>query len=98
MEKREEEALALKRALRSKDIIAEVIKFSAIWEASLDSYLAIEFGGTTVRYDDFIESIAPNLSFARKIEIFQKMTFQRRTKSHSGIVKTLTRLRKIRNH
>ena len=97
MKKRTDEAFALEKALRSNDIIAEVIKFSAIWEASLDSYLAIEFGGTTSRYDDFIELIAPNMSFARKVEVFQKMTFPRETKSHSEIVATLTRIRKIRN-
>ena len=98
MKKREEEAKMLEDALRSNDIIAEVIKFSAIWEAGLDNYLAIEFGGTTERYDDFIELIAPNMQFARKIEIFKKMSFPHQTKSHSGIVKTLTRIRKIRNH
>jgi hypothetical protein len=98
MKKREGEALALEQSLRSNDIIAEVIKLSALWEARLDSYLAIEFGGTTVRYDDFIELIAPNSSFARKIEIFQAMTFPRKTKSRSGIVTVLIRIRKIRNH
>lgn len=97
MKKREQEAIALKEALRSNEIIAEVIKFSAIWEASLDSYLAIEFGGPTTRYDDFIELIAPNMSFARKIEVFKGMEFPRKTKSHSGVVTALTRLRKIRN-
>jgi hypothetical protein len=97
MKKKEQEALALEEALRSNDIIAEVIKFSAIWEASLDSYVAIEFGGTTARYEDFIEFIAPNMPFSRKIELFQKMTFPRETKSHKGIVTTLTRIRKIRN-
>jgi len=97
MQKREEEARALEAALTSNDIIAEVIKFSAIWEASLDNYLAIEFGGTTSRRDDFIELIAPNMSFARKIEVFQNMTFPRQTKSHAGIVASLTRVRKIRN-
>ncbi|MCP5016953.1 MAG: hypothetical protein GY938_17045 [Ketobacter sp.] len=98
MKKREEETEKLKEALQSNDIIAEVIKYSAIWEASLDRYLAIEFGGTNERYDDFIELIAPNMTFSRKIEIFHKMTFPRQTKSHVSIVQTLTRIRKIRNH
>ena len=97
MKKREQEARALKATLQSSEIIAEVIKFSAIWEASLDRYLAIEFGGTNVRYDDFIELIAPNMTFARKIEVFRYMTFPRKTKSQSGIVASLTRVRKIRN-
>lgn len=74
MKKTEEEALAIQMALESNDIIAEVIKFSAIWEASLDNYLAIEFGGTTKRYDDFIELIAPTMSFAQKIETLKTMS------------------------
>lgn len=98
MKRVEEEARQLTEALSSNDIIAEVIKFSAVWEAALDSYLAIEFGGTTARYDDFIESIAPNLSFARKIEIFKSLSLIGKSKSHSGIVSTLNRVRKIRNH
>ncbi|ULQ46501.1 hypothetical protein JN531_015550 [Flagellatimonas centrodinii] len=98
MKKAEDEALRLKEALSSNDIIAEAIKFSAVWEATLDSYLAFEFGGTTARYNDFVEFIAPNLSFARKIEIFKSLSLVGKTKSHSEIVSTLNRVRKIRNH
>lgn len=98
MKKVEEEARQLTDALGSNDIIAEVIKFSAVWEAALDNYLATEFGGTTTRYDDFIEFIAPNLSFARKIEIFKNLSLVGKTKSHSEIVSTLNRIRKVRNH
>lgn len=98
VKKSEEEALRLKEALRSNDIIAEVIKFSAVWEATLDSYLAFEFGGTTARFDDFVEFVAPNLTFSRKIEIFKSLSLVGKSKSHSEIVATLNRVRKIRNH
>lgn len=98
MKRVEEEARQLTEALGSNEIIAEVIKFSAVWEAALDSYLAIEFGGTTARYDDFVEFIAPNLSFARKIEIFKNLSLVGKSESHSEIVSTLNRVRKVRNH
>ena len=97
MKKRENEARKIQDALQSNDIIAEIIKFSAIWEASLDRYLAIEFGGTTKRYDDFLEYVAPTMSFAQKIEALKKMSFHRTIKSHANIVSSLTRVRKIRN-
>jgi hypothetical protein len=84
-------------ALTSNDIIAEVIKFSATWEAALDNYLAIEFGGTSARFGDFIELVAPNINFDRKIEALRKMSFPRETKSRTKIVTTLSRIRKIRN-
>jgi len=97
MRKTEKEALEIQVALQSNDIIAEVIKFSAIWEASLDNYLAIEFGGTTKRYDDFIELIAPTMSLSQKINTLKKMTFHRPMKSHTNIISSLTRIKNIRN-
>ena len=96
MRKSEKEAEDIGNALRSNDIIAEVIKMSALWESHLDYFLAIEFAGPK-RLDDFIDLVSPCMSLAQKIEALKKMKFHRQMKSHSNIVESLTRIRKIRN-
>ncbi len=96
MKQTEEEAAKIEEALKSNDIIAEVIKMSAWWESSLDMFLAIQFAGPR-RIDDFIDLIAPCLSLSQKIEALKKMKFHRPMKSHANIIESLTRIRKIRN-
>jgi hypothetical protein len=96
MYKSEAEAKKIVEALKSNDIVAEVIKFSAWWESSLDIYLAIEFSGPN-RIDDFLNLVAPCMSMAQKIEALKRMKFHKPMKSHSNIIDSLTRVRKIRN-
>jgi len=72
MKKTEKEAAEIEEALKSNDIIAEVIKMSAWWESSLDMFLAIQFAGTQ-RIDDFMDLIAPRMSLSQKIETLKKM-------------------------
>ena len=61
-----DEAEKIEKALRSNDIIAEVIKLSASVDFKLDLYLGIQFGGP-LRIDDFLKFIAPRLALAEKI-------------------------------
>ena len=91
-----DEAEKIEKALRSNDIIAEVIKLSASVDFKLDLYLGIQFGGP-VRIDDFLEFIAPRLALAEKIDILKKMKFHRAMKSHANIIESAERIRRIRN-
>ena len=94
MEKNQREQL--EKALRSNDIVAEVVKLAAVVDFHLDLYLGIQFGGP-VRIDDFMEHIAPRLPLAVKIEILKKMKFHKPMKSHSNIIESAERIRRIRN-
>jgi len=96
MRNSDEEARKIADALESNDIVAEVIKFAAWWESSLDLYLAIEFSGPK-RIDDFIELVAPCMSLAQKIDVLKNMKLHKPMKSHSNIVESLSRVRRIRN-
>ena len=92
MNEREE----LKKALRSNEIVAEVIKLAAGLDFKLDLYLGIQFGGP-LRIDDFMEHISPRLPLAVKIEILKKMKFHKPMKSHANIIESAERIKRIRN-
>jgi hypothetical protein len=93
---RQDEIEKISSALRTNDIIAEVIKLSADVEFKLDLYLGIQFGGP-LRIDDFLDLIAPAMTLATKINVLRKMKFHKAMKAHANIIDSAERIRRIRN-
>ncbi len=93
---RDDEARQIAEALKSNDIIAEVIKLSAMVEFKIDLYLGIQFGGP-LRIDDFLDLIAPAMTLAQKVNALKRMKFQKPMKSHQNIIESAERIRRIRN-
>ena len=93
---RVDETERIASALRTNDIIAEVIKLSADVEFKLDLYLGIQFGGP-LRIDDFLDLIAPSMTLATKINVVRKMKFHKPMTAHTNIIESAERIRRIRN-
>ena len=82
--------------LSSEELTVRVIKDFAELEWNHDLLITRYFTAQE-RYDEFFDIIVGNMNFNQKIEIFSKMSLPKKWVSRDNAVRSLKKLRKLRN-
>jgi hypothetical protein len=82
--------------LHDHSFVGHVLRTSALAEFDLDILLTVYFTRDD-RSEEFLQSIIPNVTFDRKIQILEQLPLRKKLKTVSRVIPNLRRLKKIRN-
>lgn len=88
---------AFKEALKSDQLSGAIIRLAAIYEDRLSFMLAFYFAKKST-LSELNNLVIDRLSLAQKVELLKAVKLGTGTKSRDNLIKSLTSLKKIRNH